>query len=193
MSQRCCFLMRDRGDGMAILLTNGKYFITHNKTGAVIKVTNISKAQNFYTMERALEQITKTPGKCKSYYPVDTSVTEIEPDINVGNKKKVKRKQYSENQRKIIYQRADGRCQLCGRKIEFNNMTVDHIIPISKGGSNDMDNTEATCFPCNQFKSNIFPAEFVDRITEIFLFQMEKKHSNRLKWKIAHKLLMEML
>lgn len=178
---------------MAILLTNGKYFITHNKTGAVIKVTNISKAQNFYTMERALEQITKTPGKCKSYYPVDTSVTEIEPDINVGNKKKVKRKQYSENQRKIIYQRADGRCQLCGRKIEFNDMTVDHIIPISKGGSNDMDNTEATCFPCNQFKSNIFPEEFAHRITEIFLFQMEKKYSNRLKWKIAHKLLMEML
>ena len=62
---------------MAILLTNGKYFIAHNKTGAVIKVTNISKAQNFYTMERALNQIKKAPGKCKSYYPVDTSITEM--------------------------------------------------------------------------------------------------------------------
>lgn len=184
---------------MAIVLTNGKYFITHNKTGAVIKVTNISKAQNFYTMERALEQITKTPGKCKSYYAVDTSVTEImvasesENITNVENKKKIKRKQYSENQRKIIYQKANGRCQLCGRKIEYEDMTLDHIVPLSLGGADEMDNLQCTDFACNKFKSNIFPAEFVDRITEIFMFQMEKKHSNRLKWKIARNLLMEML
>lgn len=184
---------------MAIVLTNGSYFIKHNKTGKVIKVTNISKAQNFYTMERALEQIKKAPGKCKSYYPVDTSVTEImvasEPEkiTSVEIKKKTKRKQYTTEQRKIIYQKANGRCQLCGRKIEYEDMTLDHIVPLSWGGADEMENLQCTCFPCNKFKSNILPDQFVDRITEIFMFQMEKKHSNRLKWKIARNLLMEML
>lgn len=184
---------------MAIVLTNGKYFIAHNKTGAVIKVTNISKAQNFYTMERALEQITKTPGKCKSYYPVDTSVTEIvvasesKKIANVGNKKKIKRKRYSAEQRKIIYQRADGRCKLCGRKIELNNFSLDHVIPLSMGGADSMSNLQASCRGCNFQKSYFLPDQFFDRITEIFMFQMEKKHSNRLKWKIARKLMMEML
>lgn len=184
---------------MAIVLTNGELFVSRKKTGGVIKVKDISQAQDFHTMERALNQIKKAPGKCKSYYPVDTSVTEIvvasetEKITSVGNKKKIKRKQYSENQRKIIYQKANGRCQLCGRKIEYEDMTLDHIVPLSLGGADEMDNLQCTDFACNKFKSNIFPAEFVDRITEIFMFQMEKKHSNRLKWKIARNLLMEML
>lgn len=189
---------------MAILLTNGKYFIAHNKTGGVIKVIDKSQAQDFITIDNAIEQAYKTPGKCTGYYYIDTSITPIQPSSpiikvvkikskKVKNKSAVKRKQYSEEQRKEIYKKSGGCCQLCGRKISLTEMTVDHIIPISKGGSNDMDNTQATCFSCNQFKANIFPAEFVDRITEIFMFQMEKKHSNRLKWKIARKLMMEML
>lgn len=184
---------------MAIVLTNGELFVSRKKTGGVIKVKDISQAQDFHTMERALNQIKKAPGKCKSYYPVDTSVTEIvvasetEKITSVGNKKKIKRKQYTTEQRKIIYQRANGRCQLCGRKIKYEDMTLDHIVPLSLGGADEMENLQCTCFPCNKFKSNILPDKFIDRITEIFMFQMEKNHSNRLKWKIARKLLMEML
>lgn len=39
---------------MAILLTNGKYYIAHNRTGAVIKVSDIEQAQDFYSVERAI-------------------------------------------------------------------------------------------------------------------------------------------
>ena len=184
---------------MAILLTNGKYFIAHNKTGAVIKVTNISKAQNFYTMERALNQIKKAPGKCKSYYPVDTSVTEIvvasetEKITSVGNKKKIKRKRYSAEQRKIIYQRANGRCKLCGRKIELNNFSLDHVIPLSMGGADSMTNLQATCRGCNFQKSYFLPDQFFDRISEIFVYQMEERYGRKDDWKAVHKLLMKML
>ncbi len=61
-------------DIMAIVLTNGKYFITHNKTGAVIKVSDISQAQDFYSIERAIAQKNKAPGKCAGYYYIDTNI-----------------------------------------------------------------------------------------------------------------------
>ena len=52
---------------MAILLTNGKYYIAHNRTGAVIKVADIEQAQDFYSVERAINQRNRTPGKCAGY------------------------------------------------------------------------------------------------------------------------------
>ena len=180
---------------MAILLTNGQFYIAHNKTGAVIKVSDISQAQNFYTVEKAEHQINKTPGKCSGYYYIDTDVTPIVKSEAKKIKKKsaVKRKHYSGAERKAIYEKANGCCQLCGRKIEFHNMTVDHIIPLGKDGSNDLDNTQAACSVCNQFKSNIYPEQFFDRITEIFMYQMEKQYSNNLTWKMARNMLMEIL
>lgn len=59
---------------MAILLTNGKYYIAHNKSGAIIKTMDIEQAQNFYSIERAIAQKNKCPGLTKGFYFVDTSI-----------------------------------------------------------------------------------------------------------------------
>lgn len=90
---------------MAILLTNGKYYIAHNKTGAVIKVSDIEQAQDFYSVKRAINQRNRVPGKCAGYYYIDTE----------KNKTKIKRKSYSEEERKIIYNKSGGLCELCGQ------------------------------------------------------------------------------
>ena len=81
---------------MTILLTNGKYYIAHNRTGAVIKVADIEQAQDFYSVERAINQRNRTPGKCAGYYYIDTE----------KNKAKIKRKSYSDEERKIIYNKS---------------------------------------------------------------------------------------
>ena len=78
-------------------------------------------------------------------------------NVKRRNNGRIKRKKYSQATRKLIYNKYDGRCQLCGRKILFSEMSLDHHIALSMGGVDDVSNLECTCLPCNQFKSNIAP------------------------------------
>ena len=63
----------------------------------------------------------------------------------------------SARQRKIIYKRCKGACTICGRPMSLNNpravnsyMTVDHIVPQSLGGTNNIENLRGTCRACNR-------------------------------------------
>lgn len=173
---------------MAIYLTNGTYYIAHNKTGAIIKVNSIKDAQNFYSLERANNQKEKASKKCKNYYVIHSDV-----NGETFTRMKKRRKKYSIEVRQKVYEEANGRCVLCGRKISIEEMTLDHIIPLAMNGADNVNNLTAACFACNQFKGSILPEDFQERITEIFMYQMERKHADRLKWKIIHRLLEEML
>ena len=68
-------------------------------------------------------------------------------------------------------------------------MTIDHVNPLSMGGEDDVENLACTCYPCNLFKRNILPDDFMERITEIVMYQMEKKSKGKLRWKIVHRIL----
>ena len=89
----------------------------------------------------------------------------------------------------MIYIRNDGKCALCGRKINFEDMTLDHIVPLDKNGEDSINNLQSACLACNRFKANIKPDDFMDRITTIFIYQMGKKYSGKIRWKIVHKAL----
>jgi len=45
-------------------------------------------------------------------------------------------------------------CPACGRFVECENLTVDHIIPITKGGTNYISNIQPLCALCNSTKNN---------------------------------------
>ena len=45
----------------------------------------------------------------------------------------------------------DKTCQLCGSD---QNLTFDHIHPVSRGGQGTVENLQVLCGPCNSFKSN---------------------------------------
>jgi 5-methylcytosine-specific restriction endonuclease McrA len=39
-------------------------------------------------------------------------------------------------------------------------MTVDHVIPLDRGGTDVVSNLACCCYTCNQLKGNLLPAEF---------------------------------
>lgn len=52
-------------------------------------------------------------------------------------------------QRTRILERDQYRCRTCG---SWHDLTIDHILPESRGGSDDDDNLQALCRPCNLSK-----------------------------------------
>jgi 5-methylcytosine-specific restriction endonuclease McrA len=46
------------------------------------------------------------------------------------------------------------RCQSCGVGLYSVALTPDHIKPLSKGGSNTIDNIQVLCWNCNAKKGN---------------------------------------
>jgi 5-methylcytosine-specific restriction endonuclease McrA len=59
--------------------------------------------------------------------------------------------------RKEIFLRDGYTCQYCG--IRTSNLTIDHVIPRSRGGSHTWDNVVAACQPCNHRKGGKSVAE----------------------------------
>lgn len=51
-----------------------------------------------------------------------------------------------------VFQRDLYQCRIC--KASAVKLEVDHIIPLSRGGSDTLDNLQTLCVPCNQGKSN---------------------------------------
>lgn len=63
-----------------------------------------------------------------------------------------RRQAISANVRREVWRRDEGRCVKCGSR---KNLEYDHIIPISKGGSNTARNIELLCEVCNRAKSSL--------------------------------------
>jgi hypothetical protein len=67
----------------------------------------------------------------------------------------MKRKSISKKLRFEIFKKNNFTCQYCGKSSPDIILEVDHILPISKGGTNDLLNLITSCFDCNRGKSDI--------------------------------------
>ena len=65
----------------------------------------------------------------------------------------------------ILFARDGNRCLKCGSK---TNLTIDHVIPKSKGGSNSLDNYQTLCKCCNGKKGATY-ADYRNKINCIDL------------------------
>jgi 5-methylcytosine-specific restriction enzyme A len=64
--------------------------------------------------------------------------------------------------REYVFQRDNHQCQSCGRS---SKLTIDHIIPLAKGGSNDISNLQTLCTSCNSQKKHYFDPRFDRRFS----------------------------
>jgi 5-methylcytosine-specific restriction endonuclease McrA len=61
--------------------------------------------------------------------------------------------------RKNILLRDRNTCQYCGTVLPSSELTLDHVIPRSRGGSSTWENLVACCHGCNRRKGNQSPME----------------------------------
>ncbi|MGA9768269.1 MAG: HNH endonuclease [Blastocatellia bacterium] len=58
-----------------------------------------------------------------------------------------------------VIKRDNSTCYMCGRKLGYSEMVLDHIIPLSRGGAHCESNLAVACAPCNLRKGSKLPAE----------------------------------
>lgn len=73
--------------------------------------------------------------------PERTDVIQLKPYNSIDNKK-------------FLYGEQEGHCKGCGTHFEMRNLTIDHIIARSVGGTDHLDNLQLLCGNCNSIKGN---------------------------------------
>ncbi len=52
-----------------------------------------------------------------------------------------------------------GTCHYCGGAFSPEELTMDHVIPVARGGNSTRGNAVPACLACNQKKKHLTPAE----------------------------------
>lgn len=131
-----------------VLLLNQTYepLGTVSVARAVIMTFKNSVTVEEYDGDRVLRSV-------RAEFPVP-SVIRRRTYINVR-----RRREASGVRRLRIYMRDKYRCQYCGEKKASGELTLDHILPRSRGGDNSPVNIVTACVACNTRKGDRTPAE----------------------------------
>ncbi len=62
---------------------------------------------------------------------------------------------------------SEGRCYYCERRFPVRELTMDHIVPLIRGGKSTKGNCVPACKECNNKKKHMLPLEwqeYIDRL-----------------------------
>jgi 5-methylcytosine-specific restriction endonuclease McrA len=60
-----------------------------------------------------------------------------------------------------------GICYYCGRRFSPSELTMDHIVPIIRGGKSTKNNIATACKDCNNKKKHMLPMEWEEYLTNL--------------------------
>lgn len=105
-------------------------------------------------------------------YELQDKPKELVDFVNIGNSipsKKPQRKQFGKTIRKQLLEKFGNKCAYCGSP---NSLEIDHIRPLSVGGTNDMSNLQILCSACNGKKNANLRWDKNGRITDTAPIEM---------------------
>jgi 5-methylcytosine-specific restriction enzyme A len=68
---------------------------------------------------------------------------------------------------------ASGICYYCHRRVKPDELTMDHIVPLSRGGKSSKANLVPTCKECNNRKKILLPLEW-----EEYMERLSRAHGS---------------
>ena len=99
------------------------------------------------------------------------------PQINKLTKDNTGRISFRQNTKDIVAKNSSNICAICGKPIFSyrEDFSVDHIIPLSRGGTNDISNLRATHKFCNTLKDNMTDEEMYSTVSDIVCYNLFNK------------------
>lgn len=70
------------------------------------------------------------------------------------------RRKLTKAERQEVYDKMGGYCAYCGCEITLKQMQADHVIPLRKGGADNISNMLPACGSCNHYKSTLTVEQF---------------------------------
>ncbi len=86
----------------------------------------------------------------------DYFISEVTPEEVKKEKEKARELRASQWWKR---KKSDGVCYYCQGKFKPSELTMDHLIPIVRGGKNNKGNVVPACKPCNSKKKYFLPTE----------------------------------
>lgn len=121
------------------LMSRPLFGITYGDLEELVEKGEVSKLD----AEDIIEQL-----KLWGILPIDSEGN----DINGTANRKYGPRSISNSKRYDVLRRDKFQCVLCGASGSEGNLEVDHIVPVSRGGSDDIGNLRCLCFRCNRGK-----------------------------------------
>ena len=74
---------------------------------------------------------------------------------------RTQRRKARRTKRQRVWDRSGGMCAYCGMPLSVRDMTMDHVVPKSRGGESRVSNLVASCSRCNRLKGARTAEEFL--------------------------------
>jgi 5-methylcytosine-specific restriction protein A len=71
-----------------------------------------------------------------------------------------------------------GICYYCGRSVDTRELTMDHIVPLTRGGKSTKGNLVPACKDCNNKKKYLLPIEWEEYLENLDHRQARGEHDS---------------
>ena len=146
------FFAKDVGNLLVQETVYGAAVVNGNNGDASLAMEGMSAAVPDAAMSTIglINPVPGTGGAMKGLAKAEKAVTSVENSAS-------RSRTYTQSQRKAMFEKAEGKCEYCGTKLDpkkgsKNSFEADHKDSFKNGGETTMDNGAAACRSCNREK-----------------------------------------